>query len=78
MYGHVLILAGGGGYTGYVCALAPVFHEKVSLFFLVPEANVVRERRARRFGGVDSLVESQGPKTLCTTKKSLKALKDVE
>jgi hypothetical protein len=68
VYGHVLILAGGEGYTDYVCALAPVRHEKVSLFFLVPEANVVRERGSRKFGGVNSLIEPQGSNTLRTTK----------
>jgi len=76
--GRVLILAGSGGHTGYAYALAPVLHEKVSLFFLVPEANVLSERGPRKFGEVDSLIESQSPKVLRATKKSLKVLKDVE
>jgi hypothetical protein len=34
MQGRVLILAGGGGYTSYVYALAQVLHGKASLSFL--------------------------------------------
>jgi hypothetical protein len=78
VHGRVLILAGCGEHTGYTYALAQARHEKVPLSFLAPEADILRERRPRKFGEVDSLIESQGPKTLRTTKKSLKVLKDVE
>jgi len=77
LHGHVLILAGDGDHMGYACALAPVLHEKVPLFFLVPEENVLSERGPREFGEVDSLIESKGPRVLPSTKKSLKVLKNV-
>jgi UDP-N-acetylglucosamine:LPS N-acetylglucosamine transferase len=78
MHGRVLILAGCGGHISYAYVLAQALNEKVPFSFLVPEADILREGRPRKFGEVDYLIESQGPKTLRTTKKSLKVLKDVE
>ena len=63
MHGRVLILAGGGGHTGYAYALAEALHGKVSLSFLVPEGDTLSERRVRKFGEVDSLIEPRNPKT---------------
>ena len=63
VHGRVLILAGGGGHTGYAYALAQALHEKVSLSFLVPEGDVLSERRLRKFGEVDFLIKPRGPET---------------
>ncbi len=63
MHGRVLILAGGGGHTGYAYALAQVLNEKVSLSFLVPDGDTLSERRLREFGEVGSLIEPRSPKT---------------
>jgi UDP-N-acetylglucosamine--N-acetylmuramyl-(pentapeptide) pyrophosphoryl-undecaprenol N-acetylglucosamine transferase len=63
VYGRVLILAGGGGHTGYAYALAQALHGKVSLSFLVPEGDTLSERRVREFGEVDSLIKPRSPKT---------------
>jgi len=63
MQGRVLILAGGGGHTGYAYALAQTLHDKVSLSFLVPKGDTLSERRLSRFGKVDFLIKPRGPKT---------------
>ncbi|KPV62968.1 MAG: undecaprenyldiphospho-muramoylpentapeptide beta-N- acetylglucosaminyltransferase [Candidatus Bathyarchaeota archaeon BA2] len=63
MQGRVLILAGGGGHTGYAYALAQALYGKVSLSFLVPEGDTLSERRLSRFGKVDFLIKPRGPKT---------------
>ena len=63
MQGRVLILAGGGGHTGIAYALAQALHEKVSLSFLVPEGDVLSERRLSKFGKVQLLIKPRGPKT---------------
>ena len=60
---EVLILAGGGGHTGYSCALAQALYGKVSLSFLVPEGDYLSEKRLARFGKVNFLVKPRGPKT---------------
>jgi len=60
----ILILAGGGGHTGYAYALAQVLSEKgVSLFFFVPEGDILSAKRLRKFGKVDFLVKPREPKT---------------
>jgi len=60
---HLLILAAGGGHTGYAYALAEALHPKVSLFFLVPEGDILSERRLSKFGKVEFLIKPRGPKT---------------
>ena len=60
---RVLILAGGGGHTGYAYALAQALQNEASLFFLVPEGDVLSERRLSRFGEVRFLIKPRGPKT---------------
>lgn len=60
---QVLILAAGGGHTGYAYALAEALYSKVSLFFLVPEGDALSEKRLRRFGKVEFLIKPRGPKT---------------
>lgn len=59
----VLILAGGGGHTGYAYALAQALNSRVSLSFLVPENDVLSERKLSRFGHTQFLIKPRGPKT---------------
>ena len=61
--GHVLILAGGGGHTGYAYALAQALQKKVSLSFLVPKGDILSKRRLSKFGEVKFLIKPRGPKT---------------
>jgi len=61
--GRVLILAAGGGHTGYAYALAQALHGKVFLFFLAPEGDTLSERRLSKFGKVEFLIKPRGPKT---------------
>lgn len=63
MHGRVLILAAGGGHTGYAYALAQALHGKVFLFFLAPEGDALTERRLSKFGKVEFLIKPRGPKT---------------
>ncbi len=63
MHGRVLILAAGGGHTGYASALAQALHGRVSLSFLVPEGDALSERRLSKFGEVGFLIKPRGPKT---------------
>ena len=63
MQGRVLILAGGGGHTGYGYALAEALHKRVSLSFLVPRGDTLSERRLSKFGKVQFLIKPRGPKT---------------
>jgi len=60
---NVLILAGGGGHTGYGYALAQRLYGKASLHFLVPEGDVLSQKRLSKFGGVDFLLKSREAKT---------------
>ena len=63
MQGRVLILAGGGGHTGYAYALAQALHGKVFLFFLAPKGDALSERRLSKLGKVEFLIKPRGPKT---------------
>ncbi len=63
MKGHVLILAGGGGHTGYAYALAQALHKKVRLAFLAPEGDTLSERRLSKFGELKFLIKPRGPTT---------------
>ena len=60
---NVLILAGGGGHTGYGYALAQRLYGGASLYFLVPEGDVLSQKRLSKFGGVDFLLKARGAKT---------------
>jgi len=60
---RVLILAGGGGHTGYGYALAEALHGKAPLSFVVPKGDSLSATRLSRFGKVDFLVKPRGPKT---------------
>ncbi len=60
---EILILAGGGGHTGYGYALAQRFYGRASLRFLVPEEDALSQRRLGRFGAVDRLLKPRGART---------------
>lgn len=63
MLKKVLILAGGGGHTGYGYALAQSLYGKASLRFLVPKGDVLSQKRLSKFGWVDSLLKPREVKT---------------
>lgn len=60
---NVLILAGGGGHTGYGYALAQRLKDKTSLHFLVPEGDVLSYKRLSRFGRVNVLLKPRDART---------------
>jgi UDP-N-acetylglucosamine:LPS N-acetylglucosamine transferase len=60
---EVLIMAGGGGHTGYGYALAQRLHSRVSLHFLVPDGDALSQKRLNKFGSVDSLLKPRETKT---------------
>jgi UDP-N-acetylglucosamine--N-acetylmuramyl-(pentapeptide) pyrophosphoryl-undecaprenol N-acetylglucosamine transferase len=60
---EILILAGGGGHTGYAYALAQELHGEASLSSLVPEGDKLSENRMNKFSEVDYLIKPRGPKT---------------
>jgi len=60
---EIMILAGGGGHTGYAYALAQELYGKASLSILVPEGDELSAKRMSRFGKVDFLIKPRGPKT---------------
>ena len=59
----MLILAGGGGHTGYGYALAQRLYGRASLHFLVPEGDVLSHKRLSKFGRVDFLLKPREAKT---------------
>lgn len=63
MQKNVLILAGGGGHTGYAYALAQALHGKVRLSFLAPEGDLLSKNRLSKFGNVEFFVKPRHPKT---------------
>jgi len=58
-----LILAGGGGHTGFGYALAQRLKNKASMTFLIPEGDKLSRKRLSMFGKVDTLVKPRGAKT---------------
>jgi UDP-N-acetylglucosamine:LPS N-acetylglucosamine transferase len=60
---NILILAAGGGHTGYAYALAEELYGKASLYFLVPKGDSLSAKRLSKFGKVGSLLKSREPKT---------------
>ena len=63
MVKNVLILAGGGGHTGYGYALAQRLYGKANLYFLVPEGDFLSAERLGKFGPIGFLLKPRGPKT---------------
>jgi len=60
---NVLILAGGGGHTGYGYALAQRLYGRACLYFLVPAGDALSQKRLSKFGCVDFLLKGRGAKT---------------
>ncbi len=60
---RVLILAGGGGHTGFAYALAQRLEDKAFMLFLIPEGDTLSHKRLGKFGNVDYLLKSRGAKT---------------
>ncbi len=60
---RVLILAGGGGHTGFAYALAQRLENKASMAFLIPQDDTLSHTRLNRFGEVDYLTKPRGAKT---------------
>lgn len=60
---NVLILAGGGGHTGYGYALAQSLFGRACLYFLVPSGDALSQKRLSKFGCVDFLLKGRGAKT---------------
>lgn len=60
---RILILAGGGGHTGFAYALAQRLKDKASLLFLIPEGDHLSYERLRGFGKVDYIPKPRGAKT---------------
>ena len=60
---NMLILAGGGGHTGYGYALAQSLFGRACLHFLVPSGDALSQKRLSKFGCVDFLLKGRGAKT---------------
>ncbi|MCX7698322.1 MAG: hypothetical protein N2114_02510 [Candidatus Goldbacteria bacterium] len=63
MVKNVLILAGGGGHTGYAYALAQRLYGKAVMYFLVPQEDFLSKKRLEKFGTVDFLLKPRETKT---------------
>ena len=59
----VILLAGGGGHTGYAYALAHYLSGKCEMEIFVPEGDKLSHNRLKRFGDVRTLSKPRGPKT---------------
>jgi UDP-N-acetylglucosamine--N-acetylmuramyl-(pentapeptide) pyrophosphoryl-undecaprenol N-acetylglucosamine transferase len=60
---RILILAGGGGHTGFGYALAQRLKNKAFMTFLIPEGDDLSRKRLSVFGKVDTLPKPRGAKT---------------
>jgi UDP-N-acetylglucosamine--N-acetylmuramyl-(pentapeptide) pyrophosphoryl-undecaprenol N-acetylglucosamine transferase len=60
---RILILAGGGGHTGFAYALAQRLENRASMLFLIPEGDTLSHKRLSKFGNVDYLLKPRGAKT---------------
>jgi len=59
----VLILAGGGGHTGYGYSLAQNLYGNASLHFLAPKGDILSWKRLSKLGKVHFLIKPRGPRT---------------
>jgi len=59
----VILLAGGGGHTGYAYALAQYLTNKCDLEIIVPEGDKLSHDRLIKFAPVRELIKPRGPKT---------------
>ena len=60
---HVLILAGGGGHTGFAYALAQRLQNKAIMTFMIPEGDTLSRKRLCKFGKIVNLTKPRGAKT---------------
>jgi UDP-N-acetylglucosamine:LPS N-acetylglucosamine transferase len=60
---HILILAGGGGHTGFAYALAQRLKNRAMLSFLVPEGDKLSYERLSGFGKTVYLMKGRGATT---------------
>jgi UDP-N-acetylglucosamine:LPS N-acetylglucosamine transferase len=60
---NILILAGGGGHTGYGYALAQRLYGKADMYFLVPQGDKLSQERLSKFGVVNFLLKPREAKT---------------
>ena len=63
MVKRVLLLAGGGGHTGYGYALAQRLYGRALIHTLVPKGDELSMIRMSRFGDVRTLIKPRGPTT---------------
>jgi len=59
----VVLLAGGGGHTGYAYALAQQLAGRCEMEIVVPEGDKLSHNRLKRFGDVRTMAKPRGPKT---------------
>jgi UDP-N-acetylglucosamine:LPS N-acetylglucosamine transferase len=59
----ILILAGGGGHTGFAYSLAQNLADKAILSFFIPEGDQLSQNRLSKFGKVQSIPKPRGAKT---------------
>jgi len=60
---RILILAGGGGHTGFAYALAQRLKGRASMLFLIPEGDNLSYERLSGFGKVDYILKPRGATT---------------
>jgi UDP-N-acetylglucosamine:LPS N-acetylglucosamine transferase len=60
---HILILAGGGGHTGFGYALAQRLQSKAFMTFMIPEGDNLSRKKLSCFGKTVSLTKPRGAKT---------------
>jgi UDP-N-acetylglucosamine--N-acetylmuramyl-(pentapeptide) pyrophosphoryl-undecaprenol N-acetylglucosamine transferase len=60
---HILILAGGGGHTGFAYALAQRLKDRALMTFLIPEGDNLSQQRLNRYGKIDYIPKPRGAKT---------------
>jgi UDP-N-acetylglucosamine--N-acetylmuramyl-(pentapeptide) pyrophosphoryl-undecaprenol N-acetylglucosamine transferase len=60
---HILILAGGGGHSGFGYALAQRLENRTLMTFLIPEGDSLSRKRLSGFGNVETLPKPRGAKT---------------
>lgn len=60
---RILILAGGGGHTGFAYALAQRLKNSADMTFLIPEGDALSQKRLRNYGKTESIPKPRGART---------------
>ena len=63
MIKKIMILAGGGGHTGYACILAEELENKAELYFLAPDDDPLSVSRLEPYGQVLTITKPRHPTT---------------